>query len=141
MYLLVSLLLTLTTNTQVSGWEVFAETRFQWQWAEELEAEVEIPAFSKKLKELEGKEIMLTGHYLPLELEGERIIISKLPYASCFFCGGVVGQESVSEIVFNSVQEPFRLDELITVKGRLKLNKDDYKHLVFILEDAKILIK
>lgn len=137
MYLFVSILLNIIT--QISGWEVFADTRFKWQWAEELGAEVEIPIFSNRIKELEGKEITLTGHYLPLELEGERIIISKLPYAACFFCGGGVGQESVSEIVFTSVQRPFRLDELITVKGRLKLNKDDYEHLVFILEDAKII--
>ncbi len=137
MPLLVSLFL--IVSTQVSGWEIFADTKFNWQWAEELGAEVEIPTFSKKVKELEGTEILLTGHYLPLELEGNRIIISKLPYASCFFCGGGVGQESVAEVVFNSVQRPFRLDELVTVKGRLKLNKDDYEHLVFILEDAKII--
>jgi len=137
MYLLVSLLLSIVT--QVSGWEAFADTRFKWKYAEELGMEVEIPIFNKAIKELEGTEITLTGHYLPLQLEGERIIISKLPYASCFFCGGGVGQESVAEVVFNSPQRPFRLDELITVKGRLKLNVDDYEHLVFILEDAKLI--
>lgn len=137
MHLLVSMVFMVTV--QVSGWEVFADTKFNWQWVEELGAEVEIPTFSNKIKALEGTEITLTGHYLPLELEGNRIIISKLPYASCFFCGGGVGQESVAEVVFNSVQRPFRLDEMLTVKGRLKLNKDDYEHLVFILEDAKII--
>lgn len=137
MYLLISFCI--GVFTQVSGWEVFADTRFKWQWADELGAEVEIPTFSKQVKALEGTEITLTGHYLPLELEGERIIISQLPYASCFFCGGGVGQESVAEVAFNTVQRPFRLDELITVKGRLKLNKDDYDHLVFILEDATVL--
>ena len=137
MYLLVSLFLNLTTQT--SGWEVFADTRFKWQWAEEFGAEVEIPIFSQKVKDLEGKEITLTGHYLPFKLEGERIIISQLPYASCFFCGGGVGQESVAEVVFNSAQRPFRMDEVITVKGKLKLNVDDYDHLVFILENAKVL--
>ena len=40
-----------------------------------------------------------------------------MPYAACFFCGGGVGQESVAEVVFNSVQRPFRLDELLTIKG------------------------
>lgn len=137
MQLLVSLFLLVTTG--VSGWEVFEDTKFKWKYAEELGAEVEVPLFSKSVKELEGKEITLTGHYLPLELEGERIIISKLPYASCFFCGGGVGQESVAEVVFNNIQRPFRLDELITIKGKLKLNSNDYDHLVFILEDAKVI--
>ena len=120
-----------------AGWEVFAETKFYWQYDKSIGMEVEIPVFSKELEELDGKEITLTGHYLPLDLEGNRIVISKLPYASCFFCGGGVGQESVAEVEFSSVQRPFRLDELVTVKGRLKLNIDDYEHLVFIIEDAK----
>lgn len=126
-------------SVQISGWEVFEDTRFQWQWVEELGAEVEIPTFSSEVKALEGKEITLTGHYLPLKLEGERIIISKLPYASCFFCGGGVGQESVAEVVFNSRQRPFRMDEILTIRGKLKLNKNDYEHLVFILEDARVI--
>lgn len=124
---------------QVSGWEIFADTKFKWQYSEELGAEVQMPVFSEKVKELEGKEITLTGHYLPLDLEGNRIIISKLPYASCFFCGGSVGPESVAEVSFDFTQRPFRMDELVTVKGRLKLNKNDYEHLVFILANARII--
>ncbi len=137
MYLLINLLLVFAN--QVSGWEVFESTRFKWEFAEEFGMEVEIPIFDDKILALEGKEITLTGHYLPLELEGERIIISKMPYASCFFCGGGVGQESVAEVIFNSVQRPFRLDELLTIRGTLKLNVDDFDHMVFILEDAKVI--
>ncbi|MEM6380073.1 MAG: hypothetical protein AAF705_17905, partial [Bacteroidota bacterium] len=119
MQLLISIILYVGTS-QVSGWEVFAKTKFKWEYVKKIGMEVEIPIFDSKIKELEGKEITLTGHYLPLEMEGERIILSKLPYASCFFCGGGVGQESVAEVVFNSAHRPFRADELITVKGRLK---------------------
>jgi len=137
MHLLISLILTAVTQT--SGWEQFADTRFKWEWVEELGVEVETPIFSSKVKALEGTEITLTGHYLPFELDGERIIISQMPYAACFFCGGEVGQESVAEVVFSSVQRPFRLDELVTIKGRLKLNIDDYEHMVFIIEDAKVI--
>ena len=137
MHILISLLI--TVSSQVSGWEAFADTQFKWEYAEEFGMEVEVPIFDDKVKALEGKEITLTGHYLPLEIEGERIVISKMPYANCFFCGGGVGQESVAEVVFNSVQRPFRLDELLTIRGTLKLNVDDYDHLVFILEDAKII--
>ncbi|MEM9897722.1 MAG: DUF3299 domain-containing protein [Bacteroidota bacterium] len=124
---------------QIAGWEVFADTRFKWVFQEELGLEVEIPKFSKNVLALEGKEISITGHYLPIDVEGNSIIISKLPYASCFFCGGGVGQESVAEVSFATVQRPFRMDEIITVVGRLKLNRDDFEHLVFILEDARVL--
>ncbi len=137
MFSIVSLLL--FTHTQVSGWEIFADTEFKWKYAEEFGTEVQAPIFSPEVIALEGSEVTLTGYYLPLELEGERIIISKLPYASCFFCGGGVGQESVAEVVLSPIHRQFRMDELLTVKGRLKLNDDSYEHLVFILEEATIL--
>ncbi len=138
MHLLFCILLILNQKTS-SGWEIFEETRFKWQFDYELGLEVELPIFNKKVKELEGKEIILAGHYLPLDLQGNNIIISKLPYAACFFCGGDVGQESVAEVQFNAVQRPFRLDEVIAVKGRLKLNIDDYDHLVFQIIDARLI--
>ena len=126
------------TPSQVSGWEIFSKTRFEWEYVEELEMEAEIPIFDEKIKSLEGKEIMLTGYYLPLDIDGNRIIISQLPYASCFFCGGGAGLESVAEIHFEADPPQFRLDELVTVKGRLKLNAREYDKLVFIITDASV---
>ncbi|MBC6409887.1 MAG: DUF3299 domain-containing protein [Ekhidna sp.] len=137
MYLIISILLVVAYPP--SGWEIFEDTRFKWQYNEDLGMEIEIPVFNKKIKALDGQEITLTGHYLPLDLEGNSIIISKLPYASCFFCGGGVGQESVVEVEFSSVQRPFRMDELVTVQGKLKLNVDDYEHLVFMITNAKVI--
>ena len=137
MYLVISILLAVVRPP--SGWEIFEDTRFKWQYDEDLGLEVEIPIFNKGIEALDGKEITLTGHYLPLDLEGNSIIISKLPYASCFFCGSGVGQESVAEVEFLSVQRPFRADELITVEGKLKLNVDDYEHLVFMITKAKVI--
>ena len=137
MSLLVSLMLLFPP--EVSGWEIFMDTQFRWEYAEEFGMEVEVPIFSESIKALDGKEITVTGHYLPLDLEGNRIIISKLPYAACFFCGGGGGQESVLEILFNNVQPPFRADDLVTIKGKLKLNLDDYEHLAFMITDAKVI--
>ncbi len=123
---------------QVSGWEIFSNTRFEWQYVEKLGLQAEIPIFDDKIKALEGKEITITGYFLPIDIDGNRIIISKLPYASCFFCGGGVGLESVAEVQFEKKQPPFDMDELLTVKGRLKLNKDEYGHLVFILTHSSV---
>ncbi len=123
---------------QVSGWEIFENTRFEWQYVEKLGLQAEIPIFDDEIKSLEGKEVTITGYYLPIDIDGNRIIISKLPYASCFFCGGGVGLESVAEVQFETKQSPFKMDELLTVKGRLKLNKDEYGHLVFILTNSSV---
>lgn len=135
MQLVISLIL--FSLYQISGWELFEKTRFKWEYDDEIGFEVQMPTFDKGIKELEGKEITISGHYLPLELDYNRIIISKLPYASCFFCGGGGGPESVAEVVFSGVQRPFRMDEIITVKGILKLNPYDYEHMVFMIVDAK----
>lgn len=124
---------------QVSGWEVFEKTRFNWEFDASIQLEVEMPTFDERVQALDGKEITLTGHYLPLDLEGNSIIISKYPYAACFFCGGGVGQESVAEVSFSEVQRPFRMDELLTIRGTLKLNPHDYDHLVFMIENAKVI--
>ncbi len=124
---------------QVSGWEIFENTKFKWEWKEKLGAEVEVPTFDAKIKKLDGQEITLTGHYLPLKMNGNTIILSKFTYSSCFFCSNGVGQESVAEVNFIKELKPLEGDEIITVKGRLKLNKNDYDHLVFILEEASII--
>ncbi|MEL6557048.1 MAG: hypothetical protein AAFQ94_02625 [Bacteroidota bacterium] len=126
------------SSIQVSGWEIFADTRYKLEWVEELGADVELPIFSDKLKAMDGKEITLTGHYLPMEMRGKSIILSQMPFSSCFFCGGDVGQESIAEVIFKGKKQQFRPDQLLTIKGKLKLNVDDFDHLALVLEDAVV---
>jgi hypothetical protein len=60
------------------------------------------PTFSADLKAQVGKEIELEGYYLPVDVEGDAyIILSKFPYAQCFFCGGA-GPESIAEVTFKT---------------------------------------
>lgn len=125
-------------SLQVSGWEIFADTKYKLEWVEELGADVELPIFSDKLKALDGKEITLTGHYLPMEMSGKSIILSQMPFSSCFFCGGDVGQESIAEVILKGSKKQFKPDQLLTIKGRLKLNVDDFDHLALVLEDAVV---
>jgi len=131
--------LLMVISLQVSGWDVFSETQFEWQYVEELGLQVEMPSFDEKVKALEGKEITLTGYYLPVNISRKKIILSKLPYAACFFCGGDVGQESVAEVHFKTDHPRFKMDEIVTVKGRLILNDTNDGHLVFILVNASII--
>jgi hypothetical protein len=98
------------------------------------------PTFTAELKGLQGKEITMEGFYVPFAPEGgDYIIISKFPMSQCFFCGGG-GPESIAEVTFKSAPPKFKVDDLITVKGKLKLNTDDMDHVNFILLDA-VLIK
>ena len=58
--------------------------------------------------------------------------------SQCFFCGGG-GPESVAEVNFAKDPGRFQVDDLITVKGKLKLNSDDLDHINFILTDAVLI--
>ena len=48
---------------------------------------------------MEGKNIVLEGFIVPFDglFEPDKIILSSLPIASCFFCGGS-GPETVAQI-------------------------------------------
>lgn len=121
-------------------WNVFAKTKFEPRFDQDLGEYLYYPDFTDEVRKLEGQEVTLEGYYVPFAPEGDDyIILSKYPMSQCFFCGGG-GPESVAEV--NFVKDPgrFQVDDLITVKGKLKLNSDDLDHINFILTDA-VLVK
>jgi hypothetical protein len=120
------------------GWALFAKTKFEAKYSEKSAEYFLFPVFSPELKAMVGKEVSLEGYYMPIEIEGDAyIVLSKYPYAQCFFCGGA-GPESVCEVRFKVKQGKFDLDQFLKVKGKLKLNESDTEHLNFVLEEAAI---
>jgi len=120
------------------SWEIFARVKFSSKLFKELNEYFLVPVFDSKIKAYEGHEITLRGHYMPMELDDNKVIIlSKFPYSQCFFCGGA-GPESVAEIYFSSKRPRLKTDQVITVTGTLKLNALDINHMNFILENARI---
>ena len=117
-------------------WDLFAKTKFESKFNEKIGEYIFYPNFPADLKAMEGKEIAIEGYYVPFAPDdGTYIIISKYPMAQCFFCGGG-GPESIAEINFVKQSQKFDVDDLITVKGKLKLNIDDLDHVNFILDQA-----
>lgn len=133
-----SVLFFILSSQQITGWETFAKVNFEIRYIEALGYDIEYPIFDQKIRRKDGEEMTLSGHYLPLDYGSEQIIISKLPFASCFFCGSGVGQETIAEVHFAEKPRRFIPDEIITIKGRLKLNELDFDHMVFILEEATL---
>lgn len=129
------------TAFQLIGWTTFEGTSFKWVYVEAEGAEIQLPTFPTKVVRKEGQMMELSGHFLPLEIGSNSIVISKNPYASCFFCGGNVGAETVAEIQFARTPPHFKLDQIVHVRGRLKLNERDLDHLTFILTDAILVSK
>ena len=138
--LLAALLLgTEAVSQERNTWEIFAGTKFREIWIKEFKDVLPVPEFDQATKALEGKVVTLTGYVIPAtEAPGfQWIVLSRYTFANCFFCGKA-GAESIAEIQLKGKRPRFRMDDRYTFRGRLRLNKDDWEHLHFILEDAEI---
>jgi hypothetical protein len=126
------------SQEKVDGWHEFAKTKFEPKYDEKLKEYSFHPDFPLSLKALVGKDIMLEGFYVPFSSEeGNYIILSKFPMSQCFFCGGG-GPESIAEIYFLKAPPKFKVDDVLKVKGKLKLNENDPEHVNFILTEAAL---
>jgi len=138
---LLTLLISISAvNKDPDLWALFSKTRFTERLNRELSMYFLYPTFPAELKAMDGKEITLSGFYIPLDFEDDRtIILSKYPMAQCFFCGGA-GSESVA-VAYLQTKPTRRLktDQIIKVKGILTLNEKDVDELNFIIKNAKII--
>ena len=126
-------------QARFDAWNEFAKTKFEPKYYEEIGEYLFHPTFPASLKSMEGKEITIEGYYVPFAPEGEDyIIISKYPMSQCYFCGGG-GPESIAEVSFVKSGRRFKVDDLITIKGKLKLNTSDIDHVNFIVTNAALL--
>lgn len=141
LFFLVGLLIVTPAVAQNDAWALFAKTKFDAKYNDKAGEYFLYPTFPDELKNRVGKEIDMEGYYLPIDVEGDAyIILSKFPFAQCFFCGGA-GPESIAEVSFKVKQEKFEPDQFIRIKGKLKLNESDIEHGNFIIEDAVLLKK
>lgn len=117
-------------------WEMLTDVDFKDVYVEELDAYYWKPTFGKSIKDLEGKEVFITGYIIPVDLDENFYVLSRYPYANCFFCGGA-GPESVVDLRFKEKEgKAYKTDERVTFKGKLKLNASDIYEMNYILEDA-----
>ncbi|CAZ98507.1 hypothetical protein [Zobellia galactanivorans] len=115
-------------------WDDLAKIDYTEKYFPAYESDFLYPEFSKEIVNLQGKEVSVSGYYLDIDPNGELIILSKNPLASCFFCGNG-GPETAIEIQFKSKPD-FETDDVVLITGTLKLNKDDVEHFNYILTDC-----
>jgi hypothetical protein len=129
------------SQVKVNTWDLFARTKFESKYNEKLGEYLFYPNFPADLKTMVGKEVTIEGYYVPFTPEDQNyIVISKYPMSQCFFCGGG-GPESIAEVNFVKQSLKFDIDDLITVKGKLRLNIENLDHLNFILDEAVLVSK
>ncbi len=91
--------------------------------------------FSEEMRTLEGKQVSISGYFLSLGTSQSVTMLSKNPMASCFFCGAS-GPETIMELQFKE-KPSFVIDDVITVKGILRLNRDDPAHCYYQIDQAE----
>ncbi|MEQ8338536.1 MAG: hypothetical protein RIA62_14365 [Cyclobacteriaceae bacterium] len=128
-------LFAVSQGSSKENWETLSTLEFEKSHDEY--GEIYLPKFGPEIKALAGKEIELDGYIIPFEgmFGPTKLIISSVPIASCFFCGGA-GPESVAEVYLReSVKYTAKRVKVI---GKLTLNKENSDQLMYILKDAKM---
>jgi len=135
--LLVLLSSVISSAQEKIDWKQLADVRFEDKYYEEVDAYLYYPTFGESVRAMEGKEVYIQGFIFPFEGADPFFILSQNPYSSCFFCGAA-GPESVVELWPAEGFPRFNMDDIVTIKGTLKLNSDDIDYCNYILENAKV---
>ena len=117
-------------------WAELADVDFKDVYLEELDSYYWKPVFGPQVFAAEGEDVYITGYVIPVDLDEDFYVLSRYPFANCFFCGGA-GPESVVDLRFSDVDHrTYQTDERLTFHGNLRLNADDVYQMNYILEGA-----
>ena len=117
-------------------WQVLSDVEFTDIYLEELDAYYWMPEFGPQVIAAEGKEFHITGYMIPVDVDEDFYVLSRFPFANCFFCGGA-GPESVIDLRFPTREKrTYQTDDRLTFRGTLRLNADDVYQMNYILEGA-----
>ena len=140
-----SMQINLDTVKQIDGhyeinWKLLGKIDFEERYNEEVQDYIFYPIFHPQVKAFEGQKVQIKGYVIPFQETGSEdlIILSAFPFSNCFFCGNA-GPESVMDI---QLRKPLRKrlsqDDVVSFRGKLRLNDTDLYYLNYILEDAQI---
>ncbi len=118
-------------------WQTLRDVSFTDKYSKEVDAYYYYPEFGNAIKALEGEEVYIKGYMLTIEPKENIYILSRNPFAACFFCGNG-GPETIIELKLMPDYPKFKMDQVVTMTGRLKLNQDDVYQCNYILEDAEV---
>ena len=123
------------TLTQKINRVTLRDVKFTKKFNKEYELDFLYPTFGSNLLKLQGKIVEIKGYVIPVNQNV--FVLSAKPMASCFFCGGS-GPESILQLNF-ATKNRFKTDQIITVKGKFRLNPDNVDDLNYILDDASLI--
>ena len=117
-------------------WQRLSDVEFRDVFLEELQAYYWKPSFGPNVISAEGEDFYITGYVIPVDTDEDFYVLSRYPFANCFFCGGA-GPETVVDLQFpNKAPREYVTDERLTFAGTLQLNADDIYQMNYIIKDA-----
>ncbi len=117
-------------------WRTLEDVEFKDVYVEELDAYYWKPSFGQSVQDLEGQDVYVSGYIIPVDLDEDFYVLSRYPFANCFFCGGA-GPESVVDLRFDGKSpRVYQTDERLTFAGKFRLNSDDVYQMNYILDGA-----
>jgi hypothetical protein len=117
------------------SWRTLTNVEFKDVYIEELDAYYWKPTFGDTVRSFEGKDVFITGYVIPVDYDADFYVLSRYPFANCYFCGGA-GPESVIDLRFKTKSRKYVTDERLTFTGKLQLNADDVYQMNYILDGA-----
>lgn len=118
------------------SWEKLSDVNFDLVWFEEHQSKFMVPRFGPLPNALKNKKVKIKGYVIPVDATKNLYVISKVPMAMCFFCGGS-GSETIVELdMKKGFSKRYNTDDVITFQGILMLNTKDVMHFIYILKDA-----
>ena len=90
------------------------------------------------MKDVENKKVKIRGYFLDIDPDGNWYVLSKNPFATCFFCGKS-GPETILELIsYKNVKKKFKSDDLVEVTGFFNIVYDPEDKMSFVIEKASI---
>ncbi|MEM6633719.1 MAG: DUF3299 domain-containing protein [Bacteroidota bacterium] len=118
------------------SWETLAEVTFDFKYIPEKNKLDSNPSFPAEVQALNGKKVQIRGYVIPMKADKKAYALSEFPNASCFFCGNA-GLETVMELHTKNKRKSFKIDEVCTFTGTLRLSTQ-IEELPFVLENAVV---
>ena len=119
------------------SWDALGDVTFEHESLDDTDTYWLVPTFGRVIQLYEGWDVVLEGYLVLNDLEENLSVLSKFPFASCFFCGGA-GPESIVEINFKNKEKGLSIDQRVKIRGTFMLNADDIEHLNYRIVDAEI---
>ena len=124
-------------NATEINWQMLEQIRFIPTLDTLINQMVKLPAFNNALIKLEGKQVSVTGFYIPMAMNSNKFALSKNPNKSCFFCGRS-NIETIMIVYSKDKMIDLDDDEVITIEGKLQLTKS-YNDFIYTLKDASFI--